>query len=231
MKLRNTIFIIIMFCFTPLVFISNAQTSVYSDSLWQKVMPKYANATKTSQQEAIADEVYNKLEKNYQLQMAIEAYEKFDPNTATAKECRILAKMLYWANDGKLRKYAYIILQNGAVLRDPFCCNLYAVYLYKKGDYKTAFQYLSTADISNYPPLVHNTAVLLHVLNKKNIGKNLAKTYLYLRANNQETAYNYHIDEYIYCKEGHQHIYNWEEEQRKIKGEYLIELYGESIKP
>ncbi len=223
---KRIITVILVFCisFVCIADITDCDDVVRSDEWGAMLKALYAAKTKADRKEAMnwfkeADEIH-------QMKQLESRLKNFDKKKATARDCRILAKQLYWALGGKFRREAMTIAEEGYKRKDPFCSNMYGVYRYINEDLKTAADAFAIAATAMYLPGIHNFAVLMAIAGNHKEGASIARSYL---ESIKTFDSNYLIDEYIYSREGQGKLYDWKAKREMIEGKFLRELYGNRL--
>lgn len=225
-NLKSIIISAFAFCisFSCMADITDCVDVVRSDEWSAMLKSLYAAKTKADRKEAM--KWFKEADEIHQMKQLESSLKKFDKKKATAKECRVLTKQLYWALDGNFRREAMEIAEEGYKKKDPFCSNIYGVYCYLNGNLKKALDAFSTAASALYLPGVHNFAAMIAMAGNVENGTELARSYLEL-INTFDS--NYLIDEYIYSREGQGRLYNWKAKREMIEGKFLRELYGNRL--
>ena len=204
--------------------ITDSNDVVRSDEWARMLKMLYAAKTKADRKKAM--EWFEEADEIHQMKQLEKRLKSFNKKNATAKDCRILAKQLYWALGGKFRREAMEIAEEGYKRKDPFCANMYGVYSYINKDLKTASDAFAIAATAMYLPGIHNFAVLMAITGNHKEGANIARSYL---ESIKTFDSNYLIDEYIYSREGQGKLYDWKAKREMIEGKFLRELYGNRL--
>lgn len=204
--------------------ITDSNDVVRSDEWTQMLKMLYAAKTKADRKKAM--EWFEEADEIHQMKQLEKRLKSFDKKNATAKDCRILAKQLYWALGGKFRREAMEIAEEGYKRKDPFCANMYGVYRYINEDLKAAADAFAIAATAMYLPGVHNFAVLMAITGNPKEGASVAQSYL---KSIKTFDSNYLIDEYIYSRKGQGNVRDWKAKREMIEGKFLRELYGNRL--